>query len=155
MRGDDRFWFLFGGIFLLVGVCFVAASLGINLFADPETLNKDTPLWLFFAAGLVLSAGGGGIIYWAWTAAARDRRLMRSGVELVASVTDLRRALVDINREARWHVCFRYEYPPGQKRDGESRPLASFAAREFKLGDRVKIKVDPQQPDESLFLGAA
>jgi len=32
MGGDGRFWFLFGGIFLLVGVCFLAARLGVNLF---------------------------------------------------------------------------------------------------------------------------
>jgi hypothetical protein len=43
MSGDLRFWYLFGGIWLVVGVCFVAASLGVNLFADPAQLNDGTP----------------------------------------------------------------------------------------------------------------
>lgn len=35
MSGDSRFWYLFGGIWLIVGVCFIATSSGANLFADP------------------------------------------------------------------------------------------------------------------------
>jgi hypothetical protein len=43
MGGDSRLWYLFGGIWLVVGVCFVAASLGVNLFADPEQLDDGPP----------------------------------------------------------------------------------------------------------------
>ncbi len=79
--GDNRFWLLFGGIWLIVGVSFLAASLGVKLFADPRTLNQDVPLLLFFLVGFVSSGAGSIIMYFAH-AAARDRRLMRSGIQL-------------------------------------------------------------------------
>ena len=107
MGGDKRFWFLFGGIWLLVGVGFIAASLGVNLFADPAMLNQDAPLWLFFLLGLVCTglAGLASIL-----PAVRNQRLMQSGVQITATVIDIRRSM---------------------------------------------IMVDPQRPEESLFLGAA
>jgi hypothetical protein len=153
MGGDSRFWYLFGGIWLVVGVCFVAASLGVNLFADPEQLDDGTPLWLFAAVGLAASAAGGAIIYFALAAAARDRHLMQSGVELTATVIDIRRSLIDINRQTRWHVVYRYEYTKGRPLEGKSRAFPGEAVEGFRPGDRVHIKVDPQKPEESMFLG--
>ena len=69
-------------------------------------------------------------------------------------MTDIRRSAIEINRQARWNVCFRYEYA-GRKFTGESRALPGETVADFKPGDRVKIKVDPGQPEESLFLGRA
>ena len=155
MSGDNRFWVLFGGIWLVVGVCFVAASLGVNLFADPAMLNQDVPLWLFFLLGLVCAGAGGAIIYFARNAAARDRRLMQSGVQLTATVIDIRRSMIDINRQTRWHVVYRYEYTKGRPLEGKSRALPGEAVWAFKPGDKVLIKVDPGKAEESLFLGAA
>ena len=155
MSGDDRFWVLFGSIWLVVGLCFVAASLGVNLFADPAMLNQDVPLWVFGAVGLAASVAGGAIIYFARKIAARDRRLMQSGVQLTATVIDIQRSMIDINRQTRWHVVYRYEYTKGRPLEGKSRALPGEAVWAFKPGDNVLIKVDPQQPEESLFLGAA
>ncbi|MDP2620047.1 MAG: DUF3592 domain-containing protein [Hyphomicrobiales bacterium] len=155
MGGDRFFWHLFGGIWLLVGAGFLAATFGINLFADPEALNTDTPLWLFALIGIVCCIGGAAVIYVARKSAARDRHLMQSGVELTATVIDIRRSLIDINRQTRWHVAYRYEYPKGQPREGKSRALPGEAVWAFKPGDNVQIKIDPQKPEESLFFGAA
>lgn len=155
MNGDNRFWILFGGIWLVVGVCFVAASLGVNLFADPAALNQDAPLWGFGAVGLAASVAGGAIIYFARKIAVRDRRLMQSGVQLPATVIDIRRSMIDINRQTRWHVVYRYEYTKGRPLEGKSRALSGEAVWAFKPGDNVLIKVDPGKPEESLFLGAA
>lgn len=63
MGGDGRFWVFFGGIWLIVGVCFVAASLGINLFADPDAINDGAPLWLFALVGVAATVAGALIIY--------------------------------------------------------------------------------------------
>ena len=155
MSGNTRFWFLFGGIWLVVGVCFVAASLGVNLFADPAQLNDGTPLWLFAAVGVAASAAGGSIIYFARKTAVRDRRLMQSGVQLTATVIDIRRSMIDINRQTRWHVVYRYEYSKGRPLEGKSRALPGEAVQGFRPGDRVTIKVDPRKPEESLFIGIA
>ena len=155
MSGDNRFWILFGGIWLVIGVCFVAASLGVNLFADPAMLNQDVPLWLFILLGLVCAGTGGAIIYFARKAAVRDRRLMQFGVQLTATVIDIRRSMIDINRQTRWHLVYRYKYTKGRPLEGKSRALPGEAVWAFKPGDNVLIKVDPGKPEESLFLGAA
>lgn len=154
MGGDSRFWYLFGGIWLVVGVGFLAASLGVNLFADPAALNQDAPLWIFVAAGLASSVAGGAIIYFARKAAARVRRLMQSGVQLTATVIDIRRSMIEINRQTRWHVVYRYEYTKGRPFEGKSHAMPGEAVWAFKPGDKVLIKVDPGKPEDSLFLTA-
>ena len=155
MGGDSRFWYMFGGIWLVVGVCFVAASLGINLFADPDAINEDAPLWLFALVGIAATIAGAVVVYLAHTTAARDARLMQSGVQLTATVIDIRRSMIEINRQTRWQVVYRYEYTKGRPLHGKSRALSGETVSAFKPGDKVLIKVDPRQPEESLFLGAA
>ena len=153
--GKDRFfWLLFGGIWLFVGAAFLAATAGINLFADPAALNADTPLWVFVLAGLAASSFGGFILRRTLIAAARERKLMQSGIQLSAIVTDVRRSLVEINRQTRWYVCYRYDHA-GRALTGESDSMHGEAVADFKPGDRVTIKVDPRRPEESLFLGKA
>jgi hypothetical protein len=154
MGSDRLFWLMFGGIWLFVGAAFLFATAGINLFADPAALNADTPLWVFALAGLAASGFGGFILRRTLIAAARERRLMQSGIQLTATVTDIRRGLVEINRQTRWYVCYRYDHA-GRTLTGESDSMHGEAVADFKPGDRVSIKVDPQRPEQSLFLGAA
>lgn len=155
MGGDRFFWLLFGSLWLFVGIAFLAVTTGVKLFADPNSLNQDTPLWVFTAVGAVSSVAGGTIIYCARKAAARDRRLMQSGVQLIATVIDIRQGMIKINRQTRWHLVYRYEYTKGRLLEGKSRALPGEAVQGLAPGDRVNIKVDPQKPEESLFLGVA
>jgi hypothetical protein len=154
MGGDRFFWLLFGSIWLVVGVAFLAATAGINLFADPAALNQDVPLWVFALAGLAVSAFGGFILRRTLVALARERRLMETGIQMPATVTDVRRSLVEINRQTRWYVCYRYDYG-GRTLTGESDNMPGEMVADFKPGDRVRIKVDPGKPEESLLLGKA
>lgn len=155
MGGDTRFWTFFGAIWLLCGLGFLFSGLGALLFVDRATMDNPDLLWPFLAAGVLLSAVGGVIIYRARAVAARDRRLMESGIELTATVIDIRRSAIDINRQARWHLVYRYEYSGGQPLQGESRALQGEAVADFKPGDKVLVRVDPERPQESLFVGAA
>lgn len=152
MGGDFRFWFLFGGLWILVGVAFLAVSLGVMLFAPPSTNTESPPLWLFAAVGAAAAAAGGAIIYLARTASARDRRLRETGIERTATVTNIRQSLIKINRQPRYHVAYRYESGKGQVFTGESRAMSAELAESYRPGDQVTIKVDPQRPEESLFL---
>ncbi|MGE0165344.1 MAG: DUF3592 domain-containing protein [Dongiaceae bacterium] len=154
MGGDSKFWMFFGAIWLLVGLGFAVVSLGALLFADPADMDDPALLWVFLPVGLVLGAVGGFIIRRALMIAARDKRLMQSGIQLTATVTDVRRSPIDINRQARWHVHYRYDYSAGRSFEGRSRALPGETVESFKPGDSVLIKVDPRQPAESLFLGA-
>lgn len=155
MGGNDRFWTFFGAIWFIVGVGFLATSLSLMLLVDPAALNPDVPLWPFLVVGSVCSGAGAAVIYAARTAAERERVLMQSGIPLTAAVTQVERSPLAINRQPRWHVVYRYEYAQGRPLSGRSRALASEAVQGFRPGDRVRIKVNPQRPEESLFLGAA
>lgn len=74
---------------------------------------------MFALAGLAASGFGGFILRRTLIAAARERRLLQSGIALTAIVTDIRRSLIDINRETRWCVCYRYDHA-GRTFTGES-----------------------------------
>jgi len=151
MGSDRRFWLLFGGIFLVVGICFIAASLGINLFADPNGLNGAPP-WVFALAGLAAGTFSAFILRRTLLASARERRLIQTGIQVHATVSDVRRSLVEINRQSRWYVCYSYNYA-GRAFTGESNPMPGEMVMEFKPGDRITIKVDPRKPEDSLFVG--
>ncbi len=85
--------------------------------------------------------------------AARDKRLMESGLSLTATVTDIRESPIRINRQIRWNVCYRYEFN-GKKLEGKSRALPGPQVADFKPGQTVAIKLDPTKPEDSLFLGS-
>ena len=150
--GANRFWILFGALCLFLGIAFIAATLGMNVFAGSAARSAgDT--WLLAIVGIAASGAGAGILYFARAAVARDRRLMQSGVDLVATVADIRRSAIVINEQVLWHVRYRYEYA-GRAMEGESQALPGDAVQGYRPGDRVNIKVDPQRPEESLFLDA-
>ena len=153
MGGDRRFWLLFGGIWLLVGVAFLAATAGVNLFADPNQLDGAPP-WVFALAGLASCGFGGFILRRTLIGSAREKRLLQAGIEKPATVTDVRRSLVEINRQTRWYLCYRYEHG-GRTLTGESDNMPGDMVSDFKPGDRVRIKIDPSKPEDSLFLGRA
>jgi len=156
MSGDTRFWTFFGGVWLLVGVMWVIASLVALVFVDPAALDEPFLVWVFLALGLIASIAGGVIILWARTVAARDRRLASAGIQLTGTVTGLRRSPVNVGRHgARWHIVYRYEYTAGRPLIGESRGLPTEETEQFKLGDRVLIKVDPERHEASILLGRA
>ena len=155
MNGDTRFWLLFGGLWLSIGVIFSATSLAVHLFVDPAALNEPDLLPMFLGVGLVAAAAGSLIVCRARAASARDRRLMGAVLQLAATVTEIRPSAIKINREPRWHVVYRYEYTKGRPLEGKSRALPGEAVQGFRAGDRVNIKVDPHKPEDSLFLGAA
>ena len=153
MTGDLRFWTLFGGIWLLVGAGFVITSLGAMWFATAPATSDAPPLWAFAAIGVAAAAAGGAIIYLARRAEARDRRLMEGGIRLTATITGIRQSAIRINRQPRYHVAYRYEYTKGRPFTGESRGMSAEAVERFKPGEQAAIKVDPQRPQTSLFLG--
>ena len=155
MTGDFRFWTLFGGIWLLVGAGFVITSLAAMQFVAPPATGEAPPLWAFTAIGIAAAAAGGTIIHLARGAAARDRQLMEAGITLTATITGIRQSAIKINRQPRYHVAYRYEYTKGRPLTGESRGMSAEAVERFRPGEPAAIKVDPQRPQTSLFIGDA
>ncbi len=153
MGGDTRFFYFFGGIWLAVGASMAVAGLGLPHLLDSATTDTDElPPWVLMLVGLAIGAAGAGIIGWARRRAAHDRRLMEAGLGVDATVTDIVESPLRINRQTRWNVCYRYEFN-GRKLEGKSRALPGPEVADFKPGLRVRIKVDPRQPGDSLFLG--
>jgi hypothetical protein len=150
-----RSWFgiLFGGLWLFCGTVFVLLSLVGILLAPPADEVGWT--WALVAAGFAMALAGGLLFHRGLFGPARDRRLLRSGIQVTATVTDLRRSPVTINRQERWHVHYRYEYTAGRTLEGRSRALPSDAVIGFRPGGQVLVKVDPRQPEKSLFVGVA
>ena len=153
MGGDRVFWLFFGGIFLAVGLAFLFAAAGVNLFADPQQLD-GAPSWVFALAGLAASGFGGFILRKTLLDRAREKRLMERGLPVAATVTDVHRSRIEINRRSRWYVAYRYDYG-GRKLTGESHSSPAEWVLDFKPGDAVQIKVDPAKPEDSLFMGPA
>jgi hypothetical protein len=77
---------------------------------------------------------------------------MKAGVPASATVTDVRRSRVEINRRSRWHVAYRYEYL-GRQFTGKSHPMGAEWVDGFKPGDAVQVRIDPRKPEDSLFMG--
>jgi len=150
MGGDNRFWTLFGSIWLLAGGVFVVIG-GGGLIVGNAAGGPWLPL-LFLLVGALVSAVAVFILYRARVAAARERRLMTAGVDATATVTEIKRSSVAINGQYRWYVSYRYEFA-GRSLQGTSVALPADAVAGFKSGDRVPIKIDPQHPEETLFLG--
>jgi hypothetical protein len=61
---------------------------------------------------------------------------MQSRIQLSASVTDVRRSLVDFNRQTRWYVCYRYIIAVALSPAKATRCMA----RRSQSGDRVTIR---------------
>src|SRR5215207_4005041 len=103
MGSDRRFWLLFGGIWLAVGLGFVAISIGLRWTSN---LIDALPwlLWVFLVVGLACAGAGAGVIYWANVRAARAKRLLDSGIPLFATVIGIRRSAMEMNEEPRFHV---------------------------------------------------
>jgi hypothetical protein len=154
MGSDRRFWLLFGGIWLAVGLGFVAISIGLRWTSN---LIDALPwlLWVFLVVGLACAGAGAGVIYWANVRAARAKRLLDSGIPLFATVIGIRRSAMEINEEPRFHVTYRYEYSSGRSFEGESGMMRAEEAEAFRTGDRVAIKADPQNPADSILIGPA
>jgi hypothetical protein len=151
---DKLFWMLFGGVWMLVAIAFIAGAFGVNMFSNPNQLEGGSPL-LFAAMGIGMLVAGGGVIYLSRRAAVRETRLMQVGMPVTARVLDVRRSRIEINRQSRWIVEYRYEYPKGRELEGKSGGLLADDVWDFKPGDQVQIKVDPQKPEDSIFLGKA
>jgi len=152
MSGYERYWILFGGVWLVVGASFVVVSLAIFFLADPAALNQGgPPLWVFTLIGLAAAGAGSAVITRARQTAAHDKRLMESGHAQHATVTEIRLSPIRINREPRWNIFYRYEFR-GRALEGRSCMLSDFEVEKFKPGQPARIVLDPKRPEDSLFL---
>lgn len=136
-----EFWLLFGGIWLIVGLTFVAVSF------------RESGNWTFGLMGAPFALVGGGLVAWSIRKMHRTLRLWREGVRCEASITEVVPANVRINRVQQWMVRFTYRDPYGESRQGESDYMSPEEAAEWHPGDRCWARVDPQRPDLYVWTG--
>lgn len=99
---------------------------------------------LFAAAGVVLIAWG------LWTAR-RTVALLRTGTPCVASVTRVESRTV--RRRTTYRIHYTYEAPGGGMQKGKSLALTANEAEGWKAGDTGRIRVDPNRPRASAWVG--
>ena len=155
MGVDTRFWILFGSMWLIVGLAFIGAGVALHVSADPDMWIGSPPTWIFGAIGLPFAVTGGMMILYARNALSRDLRVMQLGHDLTATVIDIRKSAIEINRQTRWLVVYRYQDPTGRQFEGKSRAVLGDAVAELKPGDKVSIRIDAANPAQSIFLGRA
>lgn len=151
MAGDSFFWTFFGSVWLVVGLGAALVSASSLLTGVPEPSSPDLR-WVFLAAGIAMTGVGGTIVVRARRGAARARRLMADGIEIAATVTEIRPSLITVNRQRLCRVRYRYEHGVGGPFTGESDAVQPDTVAGLAPGSTVRIKVDPVRPAQSLFL---
>jgi hypothetical protein len=154
VAGDSFFWTFFGSVWLIVGLGAALVSASSLLTGVPEPSSPDLR-WVFLIAGTAMTGFGGTIVVRARREAARLRRLMAAGIEIAATVTEIRPSAITVNRRRQWHVHYRYEHGVGGPYAGASGALPEEAIADLAVGATVRIKVDPARPVASVLLPRA
>jgi len=152
---DSVFWTFFGSVWLIVGLGAAALSgfgLATGFLAPPGGPDLR---WVFLAGGIATTGAGLWIVVGARRAAARVRRLMADGIEIAATVTELRPSAIAVNRRRLWRVHYRYDHGAGGPFAGASDAMRQEMLAGLAPGSAVRIKIDPAQPARSVFLAPA
>jgi uncharacterized protein DUF3592 len=128
--------------------------------AQPETnrIGSGSDVLLpviFLIAGVVLVGIGGVLVIRSMRAIAKARRLLRVGVPVDATVTSVEATNVSYRRRQQFRVRFTYADGQGATHEGDSGYLDFEEANLWTPGDVVRVRFDPEKPDESHWLGAA
>lgn len=119
-------------------------------------LEPDANLFMvviFFLFGAVFGGIGGVLVVRAVRGLIRARRLLRSGVDAMATVTSVEQTNVSFNRRQQFRVRYTYRDQQGGEHGGDSGYLEWEEASSWNEGDSVAIRYDPQRPAESLWVG--
>jgi hypothetical protein len=125
---------------------------------DPGTSRMASDEWfialLILGVGLLASIIGLLVALPGLRGFRRDRRLWRSGVPAVATVTGVEQSNVRFNGRYMWHVLYRYD-AAGTTHQGKSNFLSEGEAHVFGVGAPVAIRYDATRPSDSIWIGGA
>ena len=117
-------------------------------------LGGDSVLWLAFLLVGLIAAGAGAVVFVrALRGVLRGRRLLRLGRSSVATVTRIDETRVTVNRRQQFKVRYSYRDQHDRTHQGDSGYLGWDEATGWKPGDRVAIRFDPDQPEQSVWIG--
>ena len=82
-----------------------------------------------------------------------ERRLLQVGVMTEATVASVTTGDLTINRQPLWVVHYRYPDPAGRTHEGRSGYMSLDEAQAWKPGDTGRVRFDPQNPADSIWIG--
>ena len=127
------------------------------LVSDPSSSRLSNAGNLVFEAGFILIGLtliliGGYLVVRSSRVLIEDRRLLRVGIEALATVAAVEATNLRINRRVQWQISYAYRDESGMDYEGRSWMMPEAAARKFRPGDRGTIRYDPQRPAQSLWI---
>jgi len=138
------FWGLFGAIWLLCGVGFLVIGAGLTL-ADG--------FYIPLAIGVVITAVGGTIVRSALQRIRLAQYLRREGLAAEGEVIAVDQTGMRYNGRAQWKIVYQYRDRTGASQRGVSGYLEPDEAAEWHVGDKGLVRVDPNRPARSIWVG--
>jgi len=130
--------------FLSLGLLFIA-------IAAKERFRTDSDRWMAYI-GLVLLLLGALLAWASWRRGKRRLRIALEGIETEATVTAVHRARL-MRSYTKATIGYSYADQFGKTRQGESGYLPDDEAnRAWKPGDRCAVRVDPEDPADSVWM---
>ena len=107
-----------------------------------------------FVGGLCLLLGGVALAR-AYRKMLRQARVSREGVAVEGTVVSLKLANLRIDDVQQWTIRYAYRDDGGTVHEAESGPLSFEEARTWRQGDRCRVLMNPERPEESRWAGRA
>jgi hypothetical protein len=147
-----RFEVWFGGIFFTIGLA--ALAVGSVLFLRLGT-RGDALAYLGapLGVGTIFTLLGGVFLVRGLQQARKEARLLQSGTTTEAIVSSIEPTNTRVNRRMLWRVRYSYEDLNGVIHAGDSGYRTAEDAQSYRVGERVFIRYDPEQPSASIWLG--
>jgi len=146
----------FGGIFLGVGLA--ALAFGLVLFrllrADPDAGGGA-----WFALALPTLVGSiflviGGIFFYKGQEKAQQVQHVRiAGTTTEATIVAVEPTNTKVNTRRLWRIRYAYDGLSGVSQTGDSGYPSAEEAQGYRVGNRVFVRYDPEQPTVSMWLG--
>lgn len=144
----------FGAIFLGTGL--VVLAFGLLLFRILDA-NPGGGAWFALVVpsilGTVFLVIGGYFFRHGLEKSQREQRLRASGTMIEATVVAVEPTGTTINERRLWHVRYVYTAHTGNEYEGESGYLEAVEAQSYRVGERVSVLYDPEDPAQSAWVG--
>jgi len=138
------FWALFGAIWLVGGVMFLAIG---------TVLAIRDGMYVFPAVGLALTVAGAAISRRALQRVRLEQYLRREGLTAEGQVTSLQESSMRYNKRYQWQIHYRYTDRMGAEHRGRSGYLEPEETVAWPVGTKGVVRFDPRDPARSIWVG--
>ena len=133
-----------GGIFLFIGGIFFIVGVGLTI--GIVTAFVGLP---FAGIGLLMLAGGIGLLMWRYREAQRAEQVLRDGEAVLGKIVDVYQNFhVQVNGRYPWSIVYRYQVS-GEEYEGKVTTLIQPAVMQQQPEKRAYVLYLPEEPGQS------